>query len=98
MTPQALVVVADDIVVDPLEALAPPLGTSEATSPLHTLVVGDEHSGFATLEDVERRYILRVVEACHWNKSKAARILGIGRKTLYRRLESFGIEVESPDP
>jgi DNA-binding NtrC family response regulator len=43
------------------------------------------------LEVVERKYILRVVEACKGNKSKAARVLGIGRKTLYRRLESLGI-------
>jgi DNA-binding NtrC family response regulator len=37
---------------------------------------------------VERRYIARVIEACGGNKSKAARILGIGRKTLYRHLDN----------
>jgi two-component system, NtrC family, response regulator HydG len=63
----------------------------------HLLVVGDDPSDFATLEDVERRYILRVIDACNGNKSKAARILGIGRKTLYRRLESFGIEIDSSE-
>src|SRR4030095_15423503 len=41
------------------------------------------------LEEVERRYIACVIEACAGNKSKAARILGIGRKTLYRHLGSL---------
>jgi two-component system response regulator HydG len=57
----------------------------------HVLVAGDDPSELASLEIVERRYILRVVDACKGNKSKAARVLGIGRKTLYRRLESLGI-------
>jgi len=42
------------------------------------------------LEEVERRYILRVLEICHGNKSVAAKVLGLNRKTLHRRLEGFG--------
>jgi len=38
-----------------------------------------------TLDDVERSYILRVVERVG-NKSKAARILGISRQTLRRKV------------
>jgi two-component system response regulator HydG len=38
---------------------------------------------------VERRYILRVLDAVHGNKSKAAQVLGLDRKTLYRRLERY---------
>jgi transcriptional regulator with PAS, ATPase and Fis domain len=38
-----------------------------------------------TLEDLERSYILRVVERVG-NKSKAARILGISRQTLRRKV------------
>ncbi|HEV8247465.1 MAG TPA: sigma-54 dependent transcriptional regulator [Polyangiaceae bacterium] len=38
------------------------------------------------LEQVERRHILRVLGAVGGNKSKAAEILGVDRKTLYRRL------------
>jgi DNA-binding NtrC family response regulator len=59
----------------------------------HVLVAGDDPSELAKLEDVERKYILRVVEACKGNKSKAARVLGIGRKTLYRKLEAFGVSL-----
>jgi two-component system response regulator HydG len=42
------------------------------------------------LEEVERRYILHVLDACGGNKSIAARLLGLNRKTLYRRLDAFG--------
>jgi DNA-binding NtrC family response regulator len=36
------------------------------------------------------RYILRVLEAVAGNKTAAARILGVGRKTLDRKLERDG--------
>ncbi len=39
-----------------------------------------------TLEQVERRYIAHVLEALGGNKRRAAQVLGIGRRTLYRRL------------
>jgi len=38
------------------------------------------------LRDVERRYVNRVLAAVAGNKSTAARILGIDRKTLYRKI------------
>jgi two-component system response regulator HydG len=63
----------------------------------HVLIAGDDPSELASLELVERKYILRVVEACKGNKSRAARVLGIGRKTLYRRLESFGMPATDGD-
>ena len=40
-----------------------------------------------TLEDAEREQIRRVLAATGGNKSRAAQILGIERKTLYRKLE-----------
>ncbi|HMA97299.1 MAG TPA: sigma-54 dependent transcriptional regulator, partial [Polyangiaceae bacterium] len=57
----------------------------------HVLVASDDPSELISMEQVERRYIIRVVEACRGNKSQAARILGIGRKTLYRKLTALGI-------
>jgi DNA-binding NtrC family response regulator len=42
------------------------------------------------LRDVERSYILMVLQGTGGNKSRAAEILGLDRKTLYRKLEEFG--------
>jgi two-component system, NtrC family, response regulator HydG len=39
-----------------------------------------------TLDEIERRYIRQVLAATHNNKTDAARILGIDRRSLYRRL------------
>jgi DNA-binding NtrC family response regulator len=52
----------------------------------HVLVVSDDPSELVPLEIVEQRYIARVMEAVGGNKTLAARILGVDRKTLYRKL------------
>lgn len=41
------------------------------------------------LEEIEKQVILTTLNANGGNKSKAARVLGIGRKTLLRKLEGF---------
>jgi len=46
------------------------------------------------LEVIERSYVARVLEATAGNKTLAARILGVDRKTLYRKL---GPESERTD-
>ncbi len=38
------------------------------------------------LEEVERRYIAHVLERCGGNKKRAAEILGVNRRTIYRKL------------
>jgi hypothetical protein len=43
-----------------------------------------------TLAQHEKQYILRVMEHAEHNRTLAARILGIGRKTFYRKLQTFG--------
>ncbi|RMG09064.1 MAG: sigma-54-dependent Fis family transcriptional regulator [Planctomycetota bacterium] len=42
-----------------------------------------------TLAELERRYILQVLEVTGGNKARAARILGLDRKTLYRKLNTY---------
>ena len=44
-----------------------------------------------TLSDVEREHILRTLDAVHGNKAAAARLLGLDRKTLYRKLDLYGV-------
>ena len=41
------------------------------------------------LEVMERRYIEKVLKMSGDNKSQAARLLGLDRRTLYRKLERF---------
>jgi two-component system response regulator HydG len=51
------------------------------------------------MEEVERRHVLRVFEATGRNKSLAARILSLNRKTLYRKLRQYGVlPAETPTP
>jgi DNA-binding NtrC family response regulator len=49
-----------------------------------------DHPG-DTLADTEAEQIRRVLTATNGNKSRAAKILGIERKTLYRKLERMGV-------
>ena len=44
------------------------------------------------LDALERHHILRVLEYTKGNKAEAARLLGIGIATLYRKLESYGMK------
>jgi two-component system response regulator HydG len=61
------------------------------------VVAGSDPSELLRIEEVERRYILHVLDAVAGNKTAAARILGIERKTLYRKLEHYaGATKEAP--
>jgi two-component system response regulator HydG len=42
-----------------------------------------------TLHELERRYIERVLKAVGGNKTRAAKLLGLDRRTLYRKLERY---------
>ena len=50
-----------------------------------------------TLSEVERRYILRILEKMDGHQIKTAQILGIDRRTLYRRLRQYGFGGSLPD-
>jgi DNA-binding NtrC family response regulator len=45
-----------------------------------------------TFEDLEREDIFRVLESVRWKKTEAAEILGIDRRTLYRKLKRYETE------
>lgn len=57
----------------------------------HLLVVTEDPSELLPMDEVERRYILRVLELVGGNKTQAAQILGFDRKTLYRKIEKYGV-------
>lgn len=43
-----------------------------------------------TLEEMEKAHILRTLEQCHWNQSRAAEMLDIDRVTLHHKLKKYG--------
>ncbi|MEM9457787.1 MAG: sigma-54 dependent transcriptional regulator [Myxococcota bacterium] len=55
------------------------------------VAAADDPEDLPTLDELERRYVGRVLKLCGGNKSRAARILGVERRTLYRKLDKYGI-------
>jgi two-component system response regulator HydG len=51
-----------------------------------TLLAGDDPTELVPLEEIENRYIQHVLKATGGNQTQAARILGVDRKTLHRKL------------
>jgi DNA-binding NtrC family response regulator len=45
-----------------------------------------------SLDELERRYLVHVIEQVGGNRTRAAEVLGIDRRTLYRMAERFGID------
>jgi DNA-binding NtrC family response regulator len=72
------------------------LRPSYDTPPLSADEVDQLFSGLPNLDEIERRYILHVLEATGNNRKRTAEILGINRKTLYRMAARFEIEFGNP--
>jgi two-component system, NtrC family, response regulator HydG len=60
------------------------LGSANRGAPIYDLKILQEAQ--------EREIILKTLQEVRYNKSKAARILNIDRKTLYLKMEKYGIE------
>ena len=59
--------------------------------PDEMLATGSAEEGFGftgekSLDELQRQYIEHILERCGGNKKRAAEILGINRKTIYRKL------------
>jgi DNA-binding NtrC family response regulator len=68
---------------------ASPYGTSPVPPPMHD---AGAHAG--SLVDLERQRILEVLESTRWHRGRAADILGISVRTLYRKIKAFGLDRE----
>ncbi len=64
----------------PREVSAPVTGTGGSSG----------EPGLVALEEVEKRHIRRVLEACGGNKTQAAKLLGISRLTLRNKIGEYG--------
>jgi transcriptional regulator with GAF, ATPase, and Fis domain len=50
-----------------------------------------------TLEELERQYIATILRETRWRRIQAAQILGIDRRTLYRKIRTYGLQPTTPD-
>jgi two-component system response regulator HydG len=48
-----------------------------------------------SLDELERRYVQHVLHVMHGNRSRTAELLGIDRRTLYRKLDSWGLSANA---
>jgi two-component system response regulator HydG len=62
------------------------------------VIATDAPEELITLEEMERRYVRQVLGAVGGNKTHAARVLGIDRRSLYRRLEDKEKEKDKSTP
>jgi two-component system response regulator AtoC len=72
--------------------LPPELGAGVAAEPLPTT------GAVGSLEELEKRAICDALARCGGNLSDAARRLGIGRSTLYRKLDQYGLRPQGGEP
>jgi len=52
----------------------------------------NSQSDIIRLEEIEKKHIIKILNQAGGNKTKAAEMLGIGLTTLYRKLQTYGIE------
>ena len=51
-----------------------------------------------TLDDMEREVIRTVLESVAWNRRRAAETLGIGERTLYRKVRKYELREGGEEP
>jgi len=72
------------------------LRLQEATRPYRTTSGG--HVRLETLQERNDRYIQSVFRVCGRNVTRTAKVLGIGRATLYRMVERLGLQTPGRAP
>ena len=65
-----------------------------STLDLHVPPAAREPFEPISLEEMEKRHILKILDHADWNKSQAAGILGIERSTLDRKIKGYGLNRE----
>ena len=56
---------------------------------------GSRYAGVTQLEEVEKDHVLSVLRQAGGNRTKASRMLGVDRKTLYLKLKKYRITDQS---
>jgi two-component system response regulator AtoC len=78
-----------------LESAEPPVelfdATFDAETAVHHVFVPEEKYERGATDDLERGRIMRALEACGGNQTRAAKMLGISRRTLINRIQEFNL-------
>jgi transcriptional regulator of acetoin/glycerol metabolism len=64
-----------------------------ADLPVHFLESSRAPDGGNIREDMERALILKVLQSTKYNRSRAAEILNVSRKTLYTKMARYGLNL-----
>jgi DNA-binding NtrC family response regulator len=62
------------------------------------VIAANEVDEILSMAEVERRYMLRVLKQVNGNKARAAQLLEVDRRTLYRKLERFEADTRAAEP
>jgi DNA-binding NtrC family response regulator len=73
-----------------IEASDLPPALTASPADIHDRLFAD----LPSLDELQRRYVLHVLENVGANRTRAAEVLGIDRRTLYRMAERFGIDLK----
>lgn len=79
------------------EDLPPKLQTAAVRSTAARSPLAAMFDDLPSLSELERRYLLHVLEAVRGNRSRAAEIMGIDRRTLYRMAERYEIALDGTE-
>lgn len=69
-----------------------PDSTSSVAIQVPAIPSAQDGASASSLQDLERQRILEVLESCRWHRGRAAEILGISVRTLYRKIKSYKLD------
>ncbi len=82
--------ITDGSVAPPIGEITPQHGVARSTMP----PVDWQESQPLSLQEIEKQRILEVLESTHWHRGRAADILGISVRTLYRKIKAYDLDEE----
>jgi transcriptional regulator with GAF, ATPase, and Fis domain len=60
---------------------------------LNSAVLNNSEQEMLDIEEIEKNAIIKALEKTHWNKRKAAKLLNISERTLYRKIKDYDIRI-----
>ncbi len=70
---------------------------AELNAPPEVAGVPSDRSAVDDLKSLQKSKVIEILERVHGNKTRAARLLGVTRRSLYRLLERYGLDDEGAD-